>query len=173
MAYNACNAIFLQCDPDLSAAEAHGLATGMLCVNEQTESTYWLAELLQNANQVSSNDIDILIRLFEETRRLLASDDLDFDFFLPDDEVALSERVDALTNWCRGYLFGVGSAATVTNWSKDTREILKDITEFTKLDTDVEDENDENDFVEITEYLRPAVLLLRDELTQSGNNFSA
>ena len=52
-------------------------------------------------------------------------------------------------------------------------EILRDIAEFTKLDTDVEDENDENDFVEITEYLRPAVLLLRDELTQSGNNFSA
>jgi len=170
MAYNACNAIFLKCDPDLSAAEAHGLATGMLCVNDQTESTYWLAELLQNANQVSSNDIDILIRLFEETRRLLASDDLDFDFFLPDDEVALSERVEALTNWCRGYLFGVGSAATVTNWTKATREILKDITEFTKLDTDVDGEEDEQDFVEITEFLKSAILLLREELADNNDS---
>jgi uncharacterized protein len=165
MAYNVCNAIFLRCDPDLSAAEAHGLATGMLCVSDQTESTYWLAELLQNATQVLNNDNDILIRLFEETRRLLASNDFDFDLFLPEDDVALTDRVEALTNWCRGFLFGVGSVATVTNWSKDTREILKDITEFTKLDTEVEGEEDERDFVEITEFLRSAILLLRDELT--------
>ena len=165
MAYNACNAIFLRCDSDLSAAEAHGLATGMLCVSDQTESTYWLAELMQNEAPVSSNDSDILIRLFEETRRLIASNEFDFDLFLPEDEVALTDRVEALSNWCRGFLFGVGSLATVTNWSKDTREILKDITEFTKLDTEVEGEEDERDFVEITEFLRSAILLLRDELT--------
>ncbi len=170
MAYNACNAIFLQCDPDLSAAEAHGLATGMLCVNDQTESTYWLAELLQNATQISSNNIDILIRLFEETRRLLASDDLDFDFFLPEDEVALTDRVEALTNWCRGFLYGVGSITTLTNWSKDTREILKDITEFTKLDNDVDGEEDEQNFVEITEFLKSAILLLREELADNSDS---
>ncbi len=170
MAYNACNEIFLRCDADLSAAEAHGLATGMLCVNDQTESTYWLAELLQNATQVSSNDDDILIRLFEETRRLISSNEFDFDLFLPEDEVALTDRVEALSNWCRGFLFGVGSVATVTNWSKDTREILKDITEFTKLDTEVEGEEDERDFVEITEFLRSAVLLLRDELNDNNDS---
>ena len=169
MAYNSCNAIFLRCDSDLSAAEAHGLATGMLCVSDQTESTYWLAELMQNSPQVSNNDNDILIRLFEETRRLIASNEFDFDLFLPDDEVALTDRVEALTNWCRGFLFGVGSVATVTNWSKDTREILKDITEFTKLDTDVDGEEDECDFVEITEFLRSAILLLRDELSNRSD----
>jgi uncharacterized protein YgfB (UPF0149 family) len=170
MAYSACNAIFLRCDTDLSAAEAHGLATGMLCVSDQTESTYWLTELLQNANQTSSNDEDILIRLFEETRRLLASDEFDFDLFLPEDDVILTDRVEALTNWCRGFLFGVGSVATVTNWSKETREILKDITEFTKLDIEVEGEEDERDFVEITEFLRSAILLLRDALANNSDS---
>ena len=170
MAYSACNAIFLRCDTDLSAAEAHGLATGMLCVSDQTESTYWLTELLQNATQTSSNDEDILIRLFEETRRLLASDEFDFDLFLPEDDVILTDRVEALTNWCRGFLFGVGSVATVTNWSKETREILKDITEFTKLDIEVEGEEDERDFVEITEFLRSAILLLRDALANNSDS---
>ena len=170
MAYNACNAIFLRCDTDLSAAEAHGLATGMLCVSDQTESTYWLTELLQNTTQTSSNDDDILIRLFEETRRLLASNEFDFDLFLPEDDVILTDRVEALTNWCRGFLFGVGSVATVTNWSKETREILKDITEFTKLDIEVEGEEDERDFVEITEFLRSAILLLRDELANNSDS---
>ena len=170
MAYNACNAIFIKGDAELSAAEAHGLATGMLCVNEQTDSTYWLTELLHNADPVLDKDKDLLIRLFEETRRLLASDEFEFDLFLPEDDVVLSGQVVALTGWCRGFLFGVGSVATAPSWPKEARDILKDIAEFTKLDTDVEGEEDERAFVEVTEYLRSAVLLLRDELSNSGDD---
>jgi hypothetical protein len=164
MAYKACNAIFVQIDAELSAAEAHGMATGMLCANEQTESAAWLAELLHNANPVINENKILLTRLFEETRRLLASDEFEFDLFLPEDDTSLVEQVEALKSWCRGFLFGVGSGASALSWSKDAREILKDITEFTKLDVNVEGEEDERAFVEITEYLRSAVLLLRDEL---------
>ena len=164
MAYKACNAIFVQIDAELSAAEAHGMATGMLCVNEKTESAAWLAELLHNANPVINENKILLTRLFEETRRLLASDEFEFDLFLPEDDTSLVEQVEALKSWCRGFLFGVGSGASALSWSKDAREILKDITEFTKLDVNVEGEEDERAFVEITEYLRSAVLLLRDEL---------
>ena len=84
----------------------------------------------------------------------------------------LSLQVQALTDWCRGCLLGVGSKPA-SNYSRDALEILRDIAEFTKLDTDVEGEEDENDFVEITEYLRSAVLLLRDELAYSDNDMSA
>ena len=165
MAYNVCNAIIVQSDADLSAAEAHGMATGMLCVNEQAESVVWLAELLQNSGSVIDADKNVLVRLFEETRRLLSSDEFEFDLFLPDDDSLLSERADALKNWCRGFLFGIGFRHLASGFNKETREILKDITEFTRLDTDVDGEEDENDFAEITEYLRSAVLLLRDELS--------
>ena len=168
MAYKACNAIFVQIDAELSAAEAHGVATGMLCINEQTESAAWLAELLHNANPVINENKILLTRLFEETRRLLASDEFEFDLFLPEDDTSLVEQVEALKSWCRGFLFGVGSGASALSWSKDAREILKDITEFTKLDVNVEGEEDERAFVEITEYLRSAVLLLRDELGNSS-----
>ena len=167
MAYKACNAIIVQSDAELSAAEAHGMATGMLCVNEQAECADWLAELLQNAAPVIDADKNVLVRLFEETRRLLASDEFEFDLFLPEDDASLSEQVDALIGWCRGFLFGVGSGASASNWPKEVREILKDITEFTKLDVNAEGEEDERALAEITEYLRSAVLLLRDELGES------
>ena len=110
----------------------------------------------------------LLVRLFEETRRLLASDEFEFDLLLPEDDAPLSDQVEALKSWCRGFLFGVGSGAAATNWSNDVREILKDITEFTKLDANAEGEEDERALGEITEYLRPAVLLLRDELGESS-----
>ena len=173
MAYNACNAIIEQIDAEFSAAEAHGMATGMLCVNEQTESASWLAELLHNSSSVIDENKNMLARLFEETRRLLASDEFEFDLFLPEDDASLIEQVEALKNWCRGFLFGVGSSTAVSNWPKDVREILKDIAEFTKLDANVEGEEDERAFVEITEYLRSAVLLLRDELDNSSGDIAA
>ncbi|MGZ8956180.1 MAG: UPF0149 family protein [Methylovulum sp.] len=173
MAYKTCNAIIVQSDAELSAAEAHGMATGMLCVNEQTESAAWLAELLHDSNSVIDENKNILVRLFEETRHLLASDEFEFDLFLPEDDTSLIERVDALKSWCRGFLFGVGSGATASNWPKEAREILKDIAEFTKLDANAEGEEDERALVEITEYLRSAVLLLRDELGESSGEIDA
>jgi uncharacterized protein YgfB (UPF0149 family) len=168
MAYKACNAIVVQSDAELSAAEAHGMATGMLCVNEHTESAQWLGELLRHAAPVTAEDKALLVRLFEETRRLLASEELEFDLFLPDEEALLSEQVEALKNWCRGFLFGAGTGSDAAlNWPADVQEILKDIAEFTRLDTEAEGEEDENALMEITEYLRSAVLLLRDELGNS------
>jgi uncharacterized protein YgfB (UPF0149 family) len=165
MSYEVCDALIVQSDAELSAAEAHGLAAGMLCVNKHADSAQWLAELLRNAASVKDEDRALLDRLFEETRRLLASEEFEFDLFLPDEDAMLSKQVDALKNWCRGFLFGVGTGSDdASNWSADTREILKDIAEFTRLDTEADGEEDENALMEITEYLRSAVILLRDEL---------
>lgn len=168
MAYEACNTIVVQSDAELSAAEAHGMAAGMLCVNEHTDSAQWLAELLHNATAVKDEDKALLVRLFEETRRLLASEGFEFDLFLPDGEALLSKQVEGLKNWCRGFLYGAGTGSdAASNWSNEAREILKDMTEFTRLDTEAEGEEDENALMEISEYLRSTVILLRDEL---GNN---
>jgi uncharacterized protein YgfB (UPF0149 family) len=174
MAYDVCNAIVVQSDAELSAAEAHGMAAGMLCVNKHTDSAQWLVALLHNdAAPVKDEDKALLVRLFEETRRLLASEEFEFDLFLPDEAALLSKQVEALKNWCRGFLFGIGTgsdAATATGWPDDVREILKDIAEFTKLDTEAEGEEDENALMEINEYLRSAVILLHDELNNNSDD---
>lgn len=173
MAYKTCNAIIVKSDSEFSAAEAHGMATGMLCINEKAGSAYWITELLHNASPLIDEDKNLLVRLFEETRSLLASDEFEFDLLLPEEDASLVERAEALKSWCRGFLFGVGSGASASTWSKDVREIMKDITEFTKLDANAEGEEDEFALVEITEYLRSAVLLLRDELGESSGEIDA
>ncbi|MDD5274814.1 MAG: UPF0149 family protein [Methylovulum sp.] len=165
MAYPIVNKLITECNSDMSAAEAHGMATGMLCVNAETLSSYWLAELLNDAKPVSDDDQQVLVRLFEETKQLLACDEFTFALFLPDDDTLLSARVSALKTWCQGFLYGVGAAHLTGDYSSDVREVLKDISEFTRLDTMAEGEEDENAFVEITEYLKSVVLLLRDDLT--------
>ena len=182
MTYSIINAIVVKGDAGLSAtapgvalppasmqssaAQAHGMATGMLCANEQTQSADWLTELFLDATPVANEEKATLAYLFEETQRLLASDDFEFSLLLPGDEALLSEQVEALTYWCQGFLLGLGVTYAVSDLSREASEILKDIVEFTKLDTEAEGEEDESDFMEITEYIKSAVLLLRSELNK-------
>jgi uncharacterized protein len=164
MTYQIINAIVVHSDDELSAAQTHGMATGMLCADERVQSDRWLTELFRNASLPNDEERTILENLFEDTRDLLVSDEFEFDLLLPGDDALLNEQVEALTDWCRGFLLGVGFTHATVDLSGEAREILKDIIEFTKLDTEAEGEEDESDFMEITEYLRSAVLLLRDEL---------
>ena len=83
MVYPIINAILVKNEADFCAAEAHGIATGMLCANEKTDSDYWLSELLHNAPAIVDEQRQLLIKLFEETRRLLMGDQFEFDLFLP------------------------------------------------------------------------------------------
>jgi len=168
MTYSIINAIIIRSDADLSAAQAHGMATGMLCANERAQSAEWLTELFLHAAPIAVEDRVTLVHLFEDTQDLLTSDDFEFDLLLSDDEAMLSEQVEALTEWCRGFLLGVGFTYTASDLSREATEILKDIAEFTKLDTEAEGEEDESDFMEITEYMRSAVLLLRSEFNKGG-----
>jgi uncharacterized protein len=170
MAYPIINAILVKNVASCDAAEAHGMATGLLCANPKIHASHWLAELLNPNTPIPAEQKSVLIRLFEETRQLLTgNDDFEFDLLLPDDDdTPFIEQVSALKNWCQGFLFGIGSAVIAGNCSRDAHDILKDITEFTKLDTDAEKqtEEDEHALIELTEYLRTAVLLLCDELSQ-------
>ena len=82
----------------------------------------------------------------------------------------LHERSDALSDWCTGFLFGLGLAGKdVTEvLSDDAREVVADLTEFTRLDTEEESgEGAEKAFAEIVEYLRVGVLLIYEELARA------
>jgi uncharacterized protein YgfB (UPF0149 family) len=169
MSYTTIDTVLGQYDAELSAAEAHGMASGLLTVNPNFGGEQWLNELLRDTVPLSNEHHAEFIGLFEDTQDVLLNDEFEFDLFLPDDEEAtLIERVEALRQWCKGFLFGVGFANTATTFSPQTQEILKDVAEMTKLDTDIEldDDEAENDFMELTEYLRAAVLALRDNFSE-------
>ncbi len=164
MLYQDINTIVVKTNSELSAAEAQGMAAGMLCVKSGTQTEFWLQEILQDDHKATEDDIALLANLFAETRSLLCSDEFEFDLLLPDEDCSFSEQVDALGQWCQGFLYGLGSATTTSSWSEEVREIVKDIAECTKLEVGEEDEDAENDIMEITEYLRAAVIFLRTEL---------
>ena len=170
MIYQTIERVLRDKGADVTAAEAHGMATGMLCVDARADQANWLTGLFgDDFDRSGSEDEAMLTGLFEQTRALLLDDEYSFDLLLPDDET-LSEQVDAIRDWCQGFLYGLGYSRSTSNWSGDAGEILKDIVEITKIEISAEDEDSEEDreaFAEIQEYLRVAVQLIRNEF--NGN----
>jgi len=155
---------------DNSAASAHGMATGMIVGDSESTAEPWLSEVLcDNADsEISDADQQVLYHLFAETRRLLLDDEFGFGLLLPDDDTPLNEQASAVKDWCQGFLFGLGSVVSAENMPPQAKEILKDLAEFTKLDTNVEGDEDEAALVEIIEYIRAAVLMLQDGFTNNA-----
>ena len=170
MTYQAINAVILQINPELTTAEVQGIAVGMLSVNEKVSHTDWLDELLANTTVVSNQNMQLLLKWFDEIKYLLTDEQFKFDLMLPDDTVELNIRLEALKSWCEGFLLGVSKVGLADIYNDEVHEILKDISEFTKLDTTAEGEEDEQAFAEVTEFLRCAVLVFREQFNDHGLN---
>lgn len=173
MSYSDLNSIILQKDAADSAAEVHGIAVAMLCLNANTEAGDWLTEAFSEDVAILQEEKLELVNLFDQTQALMQSDEFVFDLFLPDEDEAVALRCGALVQWCQGFLFGMGRVQTSSEWPGEVDEILKDIIEFTKLDANIEDddaEQAENDLSEIQEYLRAAVMLISSELNPEVKN---
>lgn len=165
MTYQIVDTIITNIEPAVTAAEAHGMATGILCIDNRADAMTWLNELFQDTVALLEEDKNTLLSLFEQTQELIDGEEFEFDLFIPDDSFSLKEQTEGLRDWSKGFLLGVGYSTDETTWPGETEEILKDIVEFSKVDTDIEEENGdhENALMEVHEYLRAAVMLFRTE----------
>ena len=84
---------------------------------------------------------------------------------MPDDDEDLAIRTESLAAWCRGFLAGyaqgkVSTGATGAAVAEDSAEALKDFAAIAQaaLDDDQDEEESENSYAEIVEYLRFAAL---------------
>lgn len=148
-----------------SAAELHGILTGMLCVDQRITCEQWLSHAFEDGgDDLGSAETRILNDLCDETRRLLADDDYPFDLFLPDENTPLSGRTEALSEWCQGFLYGLGYGMGDSDWPGDCTELLQDIQQISQLDSDLSPDDTEEAYAELIEFVRVGVLVIRSEL---------
>ena len=148
---------------DASVAELHGAMTGLLCADVHSTFEQWAAAFFPGTEAPFDQDADAPLRtLFATTQQELASGDLSFEPLLPDDEEPLSERAEALGNWCLGFLFGLGQTTGQRAWSSESEELLKDFADISRLEA-AEDTDDDDDYVEIAEFVRIGIQLIRHE----------
>jgi hypothetical protein len=148
-------------------AEAHGCLCGALCASRDYPSSDWLEEILPDDGATAAGGI--LARLYQESAAALAGPDLGFQPLLPDDEVALAVRVEALAAWCAGFLYGFGAAgqaAAKRMLTPDVTEVLADLARIAQAGAPGPEphEEDEGAYAELVEFLRAAVQLVYEEL---------
>ena len=114
--------------------------------------------------------------MFSELWTDILDDNYSFQLLLPDDDETLLERGHALGAWVQGFNLGFGlQQKDKPVASEEVKEVLTDFAEIANLSNDMEeDEDTEQAFFEINEYVRISSLLCFSELgalpTRSGGN---
>lgn len=169
--YEEIEAILTENRAVMAPSEAHGMLSGMLCVSDSIRFDDWLRGVLDGDTGSFPDQSGILAleRLVGETCERISSEEFEFALFLPDDGEMLALRATALSEWCRGFIYGLGSGGmdNAAEWRGESREILRDLIDISRLDSDCGGEADEQAFMELVEYVRIGVLIILSELRGS------
>jgi uncharacterized protein len=160
-------------------AECHGILCGMLCGENGNTAHDYFAHLasLEFAVEPGSALHETMVEAFDMTVQLLADEELRFSLWLPDDEEPLGQRTDSLAHWCTGFLAGLGVGGPLPALSGEASEALQDVRQIAMVGfldpandsaNDADNEENENAFFEIVEYVRMVTLMLREELRGPG-----
>jgi hypothetical protein len=152
------------------AAEAHGTLAGWIASGQGEAPGGWLDPLLDAAdpnNALVGECRQVLVTLHRDTRAAFASEGFAFEPLLPDDDQPLAERVDALAEWCQGFLYGLSLAGVAaTDGSAEVKEVVDDFAQLGRagLSADGDPEEDETAYADLVEYVRVGAQLVHDEL---------
>ena len=166
---------------DAEAAEAHGDFCGRACLNGVAAIRSWQSAMLPDAdsdNVLAAECNRSLETLAADTLLKLEAGDLQFSLLLPDDEEPLRARTAALADWCQGFMHGLveggagdqGRAADLLDDGLPA-EILADFSEITRAGAaEDNDEEAEQAYTELVEYVRVSAQLVYDELSVLRSN---
>lgn len=151
-------------------AECHGITCGLLCrmPDASLDALIGLLDMLELVKTPGAALKMAMEDLLNATRAQLADEDMSFSLWLPNDKEMLEERTMALSQWCSGFLAGLGSSgdATLQALSEEANDALKDLQQISIADVadTAESEEEELAYAEIIEYIRIVILMIREDL---------
>lgn len=153
---------------NMSAAEAHGLLTGAIVSPARPGPVrLFFGTAGAPATPEAGRLLAALDDAVRETEYRLRGTEFGFEPMLPA-EASLHERVDALADWCRGFIYGLaaGGLRNPGELRGDAGEFLQDALQIGEVeaDADASEEEQERDFAEVVEYVRIGVQLVYEEL---------
>lgn len=171
--YELVNAALIRTDCEQQAAEQHGQLCALLCLLESISLEQWLEVALPQAdknNALVAETRDILAEIYRLTLESIDADDFGFQLLLPDDDASLAVRLQAISEWCQGFLMGIthSGITDIDKLASNLPEIVRDFVEISRADSfDINDtDEDEAAYVEISEFVRMGTLLFRVEFRQ-------
>ncbi len=152
---------------NLAVAEAHGALCGALCATAGYGVEDWIQEVLPDGS-ASLRLRNLLAGVYTRTLEELTGPMFEFTPLLPDDERALEARVAALSDWCGGFLYGlgIGRIAAPDQLAGEVGEIIKDFSEISRAEVAPPDGEEANEaaYAELVEFVRAGALVVFEEL---------
>jgi len=150
-------------------AETHGLICGALC--RLSHDNQWI-DWVRGTTHSSALDAQLQM-LFASTEQQMQDFAFEFQLLLPDDEIDINVRAEALGLWCQGFLTGLSSddAESFAD-NPEMVDALKDIVEISQVSyEDIPgNEDDETAYFELAEYIRLVALMVYQERHESVVN---
>ena len=171
--FDVLDALLVRVEAEAYASECHGFVCGQLCASGTADESLW-----EDFLNIQGDDDALIHTCFEEVRHMAAetlaqmhSAEFSLQLVLPDDEVSLALRVEALGNWCHGFLNGYGVTETQNpaGISEECNEVLEDFSQICRLGIDQDDAGDEHALMELIEYVRMGAILIFEELPPAVN----
>lgn len=161
-------------------AELHGLMCAMISGGQQIDGGMLINPLLGETiagDPATAEARTVLLSLYEASSHKLQDFEFDFQLLLPEDDLPLSVRAEAISHWCQGYLTGLNLLGIERNRvaSEDARDALQRFLNIATLDYDNAnvDEEEEKAFIDIIEYVRLATLMLFAEFSKPSDEDAA
>ena len=150
-------------------AEAHGTLAGALCATGAYRLEDWLAEILAEGVAAGGGAMVALRSIYDETCAALSGTQMQFELLLPDDEELLEFRTEALTLWCNGFIYGLGSsgAPDPEKLPGDAGEIVRDLARIMRAGVDEREGPEANEaaLTDLVEFVRVGVQVVFEELS--------
>ncbi len=169
--YEPLNKSLLKVGTLTDAAETHGILCGLLCTTQNFSLNEWFRHTLGETatkDGLASECQQQLVLIKNYTKEQLNSFNCEFMPLLPKDDIPLAERTQALGGWCEGFLFGLGLVdLEMDRLSASTKEFITDTISVSRV-AQVEDNDElEEDYMQLVEYIRVGVMSLYEELTRT------
>lgn len=167
------------------AAEIHGSFCGAAVLLGPHAGAVWLKETLGESDTQAAQVAQaakLLGQVALTSFAMLEGGQMDFRLLLPTDDESLHDRTESLAMWCQGFMHGIaignqGEEAAKVLESEVAKEIIADFVEITRAAVDVEGADAaelnqaENEFFELSEYVRiSALLIFEDSLDLRGSS---
>jgi uncharacterized protein len=174
----------------VQASYLHGSLVGYIAGGGKAQGARWLDVALQDESlSVALPDEiqDTLSDFRSATEHNLADEEYRFFLLLPDDESGIGERAQALSDWCGGFLGGLGLATHTSaaktpikgssthkghitmgggQLSADASEAIRDLERIARAEIELDDDDEANEaaLIEIGEYIKVSAALIYQEL---------
>ena len=167
--YDSVNRQLISAGTGVWASESHGFLSGIFCASNTVASTIWREYLLVGVEDASNFDesFAVLNQLAECISEEILSEEMIFMPFLPDDQASIAERSNSISEWCAGFVsgLGIGRGEKKLDLDRDGDEFLKDVISISRMEGSV-DEGDDSEaaYFEVVEYIRVGVIYIYQHL---------